>query len=94
MVAKMTESQMLERIQSLELQVANQPKPREITVKVSETTGAVVVSGLAGRFPTTLYRSSWKRLLTKDVAELILTFIRDNEVEITKAMLAAGKTDH
>ncbi len=94
MVAKMTESQMLERIQSLELQVANQPKPREITVKVSETTGAVVVSGLAGRFPTTLYRSSWKRLLTKDVAELILTFIRDNEVEITKAMVANGKTDH
>ncbi len=94
MVAKMTESQMLERIQSLELQVANQPKPREITVKVSETTGAVVVSGLAGRFPTTLYRSSWKRLLTKDVAALILTFIRDNEVEITKAMVANGKTDH
>ena len=94
MVAKMTEAQMLERIQSLELQVANQPKPREITVKVSETTGAVVVSGLAGRFPTTLYRSSWKRLLTKDVAALILTFIRDNEVEITKAMVANGKTDH
>ena len=94
MVAKMTESQMLERIQSLELQVANHPKPREITVKVSATTGAVVVSGLAGRFPTTLYRSSWKRLLTKDVAALILTFIRDNEVEITKAMVANGKTDH
>ena len=93
MVAKMTETQMLERIQSLELQVANQPKPREITVKVSETTGAVVVSGLASRFPTTLYRSSWKRLLTNDVGTLILTFIKDNEVAITKAMVANGKTD-
>ena len=94
MVAKMTESQMLERIQSLELQVAVKNKPKTVTVKLSEAPGAIVVSGLAGRFPTTLYRSSWKRLLTKDVAALILTFIRDNEVEITKAMVANGKTDH
>ena len=94
-VSKMTEAQKLEYIQSLELQVQNsKPKAREVTVKLSEATGAVVVSGLSGRFPTTLYRSSWKRLLTKEVASLILTFIKENDVEITKAMTAAGKVDH
>ena len=73
---------------------ASQPKPRAITVKLSETTGSIVVSGLSGRFPTTLYRSSWKRLLTKEVATQILTFIQENDAEITKVMLANGKTDH
>ena len=94
MVAKMTEAQMLERIQSLELQVAVKNKPKTGTVMLSEATGAIVFSGLAGRFPTTLYRSSWQRLLTKEVATLILTYIQDNEAEITTVMLAAGKTDH
>jgi len=72
---------------------ANQPQPRKITVKLSETTGSIVVSGLSGRFPTTLYRSSWKRLLTKEVASLILTFIQENDEEITKVMASAGKVD-
>lgn len=72
---------------------AAQPKPREISVKLSDTTGSIVVSGLSGRFPTTLYRSSWKRLLTAEVAKLILTFIKDNDAAITAAMTAAGKTD-
>jgi len=73
--------------------VAAQPKPRDITVKLSETTGSIVVSGLSGRFPTTLYRSSWKRLLTPEVAKLILTFIVENDAAITATMTAAGKTD-
>ena len=73
--------------------IAAQPKPRDITVKLSDTTGSIVVSGLSGRFPTTLYRSSWKRLLTKEVATLILTFIKDNDEAITATMKAAGKVD-
>jgi len=73
--------------------VAAQPKPRDITVKLSDTTGSIVVSGLSGRFPTTLYRSSWKRLLTKEVASLILTFIQENDAAITATMKAAGKAD-
>jgi len=72
--------------------VASQPKPKAVSVKMGEK-GGVVVSGLAGRFPTTLYRTSWQRLLTKEVASLILTFIKDNEAEITKVMLANGKHD-
>ena len=72
--------------------VASQPKPKAITVKLGEK-GGVVVSGLSGRFPTTLYRTSWQRLLTKEIATLVLTYIKDNEAEITKVMLANGKHD-
>ena len=93
-MATKTEADLLAKIESLELQIHRQATPKNVTVKVSETTGAIVVSGLAGRFPTTLYRSSWKRLLTKDVASLILTFIKENETEITYAMTKAGKIDH
>ena len=92
-VSSMTKAQQLEYIQELELKIKNQPKPREITVKLSDTTGAIVVSGLSGRFPTTLYRSSWKRLFTKEVITMILTFIQENDEEITKVMVANGKTD-
>jgi len=72
--------------------VAAQPKPKSITVKLGEK-GGIVVSGLSGRFPTTLYRTSWQRLLTKEIATLVLTYIKDNEAEITKVMLANGKHD-
>ncbi len=44
-------------------------------IKVSEK-GGVSVYGL-GRFPVTLYKEQWLRLL--DLAEEIRTFIRDNE---------------
>ena len=73
--------------------IAAQPKARDITVKLSDTTGCIVVSGLSGRFPTTLYRSSWKRLLTSEVAKMILTFIKENDEAITATMKAAGKVD-
>ena len=89
--SNMTKAQLEAAVKALE---AAQPKPRAITVKLSDTTGSIVVSGLSGRFPTTLYRSSWKRLLTKEVASLILTFIEENDAAITAAMTANGKTDH
>jgi hypothetical protein len=87
----MTKAQLQAAVAALE---AAQPAPRKITVKLSDTTGSIVVSGLSGRFPTTLYRSSWKRLLTKEVASLILTFIQENDDEITRVMTANGKADH
>jgi len=87
----MTKAQLQAAVAALE---AAQPAPRKITVKLSDTTGSIVVSGLSGRFPTTLYRSSWKRLLTKEVATLILTFIQENDDEITRVMAANGKADH
>ena len=48
---------------------------RGVTLKVSEK-GGVSVYGL-GRFPVTLYKEQWVRLL--DMAEDIKTFIRENE---------------
>ena len=50
-------------------------KPRDVTLKVSQK-GAVSVYGL-GRFPVTLYKEQWIKLL--DMADDIRTFIRTNE---------------
>ena len=47
---------------------------RAISVKVSEK-GGVSIYGL-GRFPVTLYKEQWLRLL--DMADDIRAFIRDN----------------
>jgi hypothetical protein len=46
-----------------------------VTLKVSEK-GGVSVYGL-GRFPVTLYKEQWAKLL--DMADDIRAFIRDNE---------------
>ena len=48
------------------------------TLKVSEK-GGVSVYGL-GRFPVTLYKEQWLRLL--DMADEIRGFIRDNEPKL------------
>jgi hypothetical protein len=48
---------------------------RGLSMKVSEK-GGVSVYGL-GRFPVTLYKEQWVKLL--DMSEDIRTFIRDNE---------------
>jgi hypothetical protein len=48
---------------------------RGVTLKVSEK-GALSVYGL-GRFPVTLYKEQWLRLL--DMNEDIRAFIRENE---------------
>ena len=51
---------------------------RGITIKVSEK-GGVSVYGL-GRFPVTLYKEQWTKLL--DMAEEIRGFIRDNDAAL------------
>ena len=51
---------------------------RGITLKVSEK-GGVSVYGL-GRFPVTLYKEQWTKLL--DLADDIRTFIRENEAQL------------
>lgn len=50
-------------------------KPRATSLKVSEK-GAVSVYGM-GRFPVTLYKEQWLRLL--GMAEEIRAFIAENE---------------
>jgi hypothetical protein len=52
--------------------------PRSISLKVSEK-GGVSLYGL-GRFPVTLYKEQWTKLL--DMAEEIRTFIKDNESKL------------
>jgi hypothetical protein len=49
-----------------------------LSLKVSEK-GAVSVYGL-GRFPVTLYKEQWTKLL--DMAEDIRAFIRENETQL------------
>jgi len=51
---------------------------RGVSLKVSEK-GGVSVYGL-GRFPVTLYKEQWTRLL--DMAEDIRAFIRDNDAKL------------
>ena len=51
---------------------------RGVTLKVSEK-GGLSVYGL-GRFPVTLYKEQWTRLL--DMADDIRTFIRTNETSL------------
>ncbi|MBX5484520.1 MAG: hypothetical protein IRZ16_22080 [Myxococcaceae bacterium] len=51
---------------------------RGISLKVSEK-GGVSVYGL-GRFPVTLYKEQWQKLL--DMADDIRAFIRENEAKL------------
>lgn len=51
---------------------------KDITFKVSQK-GAVSVYGM-GRFPVTLYREQWDRLLAKK--EELLQFIEDNQADL------------
>jgi hypothetical protein len=52
-----------------------QRKPGQLRLKVSEK-GALSVYGL-GRFPVTLYKEQWRRLL--DFADEIKAFLKDND---------------
>jgi hypothetical protein len=51
---------------------------RDVSIKVSEK-GGVSVYGL-GRFPVTLYKEQWVRLL--DLADDIRAFIKEHETEL------------
>jgi hypothetical protein len=53
----------------------DQRKPGQLRLKVSEK-GALSVYGL-GRFPVTLYKEQWRRLL--DYADEVRTFLKEND---------------
>ena len=53
-------------------------RARNVNLKVSEK-GGVSVYGL-GRFPVTLYKEQWTKLL--DMADEIRTFIKDHDSEL------------
>ena len=64
----------LERLKAENERLKNQ-RARGVSLKVSEK-GGVSVYGL-GRFPVTLYKEQWTKLL--DLAEEIRAFIKENE---------------
>ena len=67
----------LERLRA-ENERLKRTQSRGITLKVSEK-GGVSVYGM-GRFPVTLYKEQWTKLL--DMADQIRAFIRDHESEL------------
>jgi hypothetical protein len=67
----------LERLRA-ENDTLKKQRTRGTTLKVSEK-GGLSVYGL-GRFPVTLYKEQWLKLL--DMAEDIRAFIRDNDASL------------
>jgi hypothetical protein len=67
----------LEQLRAENAQLKNRDNS-DLTLKVSEK-GAVSLYGM-GRFPVTLYKEQWLRILGK--ASEIETFIRDNEFRL------------
>jgi hypothetical protein len=67
----------LERLRSENERLKNRTS-RGVSLKVSEK-GGVSVYGL-GRFPVTLYKEQWTRLL--DMADDIRTFIKENDSKL------------
>jgi len=72
-----TEEEMKAELERLRIENAALKKPDrgKISFKVSEK-GALSVYGM-GRFPVTLYREQWEKLL--GVADEIRAFIREND---------------
>jgi hypothetical protein len=69
----------LERLRA-ENEMLKKPARGQLYLKVSET-GALSVYGL-GRFPVTLYREQWERLL--GMTDAIRQFILDNDAQLKK----------
>lgn len=67
----------LERLRA-ENERLKQSKTRAVSLKVSDK-GGVSVYGL-GRFPVTLYKEQWSKLL--DMADEIRAFIKENEAKL------------
>lgn len=66
------------RAENEELKKKSGGSPKDMYFKVSQK-GAVSVYGL-GRFPVTLYKEQWERLLGR--ADDIREFIKENESEL------------
>ena len=79
----MTEETMEQRLARLEaenkaLKDQVERKPGQLRLKISEK-GGLSVYGL-GRFPVTLYKEQWSRLL--DYADEIKAFLKDNDQQL------------
>jgi hypothetical protein len=77
-----TEAEMQAEIERLkaENESLKRPSRGQMSLRVSEK-GALSVYGL-GRFPVTLYREQWEKLL--GMADEIRRFIQDNDSQLKK----------
>jgi hypothetical protein len=76
----MSDEEMKAELERLRAENARLKKttPRGISMKVSEK-GAVSIYGM-GRFPVTLYKEQWEKLL--DMADDIRAFIKENQSKL------------
>jgi hypothetical protein len=70
-LSTLSQAQLIALVQQMQAQPA-----KRITLKVSEK-GGLSCYGL-GRFPVTLYRSQWERLLAPDTVKQVQDFIAAN----------------
>jgi len=79
-VSDMTSEQMKEELERLrtENEALKKRSEKGLSLKVSQK-GGVSVYGL-GRFPVTLYKEQWEKLL--DMSDDILAFIQENESQL------------
>lgn len=75
----MTDLNQMTKEQLIAMVATMQANPRKLSMKVSDK-GALSVYGL-GRFPVTLYRGQWERLLSE--AKAISAFIEANAATLT-----------
>ena len=68
----------LERLRAENAQLKSKKTAGELSLKISEK-GGLSVYGL-GRFPVTLYKEQWRKLLDK--AEELETFLRENDTQL------------
>lgn len=83
MTGTTSEKELMAQIEKLKsenekLRSTKRPRTGEISFKVSQK-GAISVYGM-GRFPVTLYKEQWERLL--DRSEDLLNFIKENESQL------------
>ncbi len=79
-MSDMTPEQMKEELERLrtENEALKKRSEKGLSLKVSQK-GGVSVYGL-GRFPVTLYKEQWEKLL--DMSDDILAFIQENEPQL------------
>lgn len=72
--------QLEKQVAELEARLAEANKPKPLSLKVSEK-GGVSIYGLNARFPTTLYKDQWLRVI--DYIPTIQKFMKDNEAKLS-----------
>ncbi len=75
----------IDRLKAENVRLRRQPD-RVLSMKVSQK-GALSVYGL-GRFPVTLYKEQWTRLL--DAADDIRAFLKDNDAQLKSKRTSEG----